>query len=215
MALRNAPLVAATMNNVSIFVSAWWSPIPRSLKDKLGLLLIPGQLIIFPYPWKGLWRLFSALGQRPTLCPGLLRSVLIFFVVSKTRGDRFPDFFQHSSSLPIGHLLRGLPRWRSVVKNLPANAGDTGDAGSIPGLGRCPGEGNGNPFQYSSLEKPVDRGPWRQSMGSQRVWHDWATEHTACRHLLQRCLGWLSTSLLTCWGGSPGFPCYLSPWNKP
>ena len=42
-----------------------------------------------------------------------------------------------------------------MVKNLPANAGDTG---SIPGLGRSPGEGNGNPFQYSCLGNPIDRG---------------------------------------------------------
>ena len=42
----------------------------------------------------------------------------------------------------------------SVVKNLPASAGD---GGSIPGLGRLPGEGNGNPFQQSSLENPMDR----------------------------------------------------------
>ena len=43
-------------------------------------------------------------------------------------------------------------------KNPPANAGDARDAGSIPGLGRCPGEGNGNPLQYSCLENPMDRG---------------------------------------------------------
>ena len=42
----------------------------------------------------------------------------------------------------------------SVVKNPPANAGDMG---SIPGWGRSPGEGNGNPFQYSCLENPMDR----------------------------------------------------------
>ena len=48
----------------------------------------------------------------------------------------------------------------SVVKNLPANAGDTRDTGSIPGSGRSPGEGNGNPLQCSCLENPVDRGPW-------------------------------------------------------
>ena len=42
----------------------------------------------------------------------------------------------------------------SVIKNPPVNAGDTG---SIPGLGRPPGEGNDNPFQYSCLEKPMDR----------------------------------------------------------
>ena len=53
----------------------------------------------------------------------------------------------------------------SVVKNLPANAGDTGDSGLIPGLGRSPGEENGNPFQYSCLENTMDREAW------------WATVH--------------------------------------
>ena len=46
-------------------------------------------------------------------------------------------------------------------KNLPANAGDTGDAGLIPGSGRSPGGGHGNPLQYSCLETPMDRGAWR------------------------------------------------------
>ena len=46
----------------------------------------------------------------------------------------------------------------SVVKNLPANARDTGDMGLIPGLGRSPGEGNGYPFQCSCLESSMDRG---------------------------------------------------------
>ena len=45
-----------------------------------------------------------------------------------------------------------------VVKNLPANAEDTGDTGSIPGSGRSHEEGNGNPLQYSCLENPMDRG---------------------------------------------------------
>ena len=49
----------------------------------------------------------------------------------------------------------------SMVKNLPANSGATGDAGSIPGLGRFPGEGDVNPLQYSCLENPMDRGAWR------------------------------------------------------
>ena len=48
-----------------------------------------------------------------------------------------------------------------MVRNLPANAGDIRDTGSIPGSGRSPGEGNGNPFQYSCLENPMDRGAWR------------------------------------------------------
>ena len=45
----------------------------------------------------------------------------------------------------------------SVVKNPPANAGDSN---LIPGLGRSPGEGNGNPLQYSCLENPMNRGDW-------------------------------------------------------
>ena len=69
---------------------------------------------------------------------------------------------------------RGFPGG-SVVKNLPANARDTG---LIPGLGRSPGDGNGNPFQHSCLEDPTDReGPGGlQSMGSQRVGHDLTTK---------------------------------------
>ena len=47
-----------------------------------------------------------------------------------------------------------------MVKNLPVNARDLGDAGSIPGLGRSPREGKGNPLQYSCLENPRDRGAW-------------------------------------------------------
>ena len=45
-----------------------------------------------------------------------------------------------------------------MVKNLPANAGDARDMGSIPGSGKSPGVGNGNPLQYSCLENPMDRG---------------------------------------------------------
>ena len=48
----------------------------------------------------------------------------------------------------------------SVVKNPSVNAGDTGDMGSILKLGRFPGEGNGNPLQYSCLENSIDRGAW-------------------------------------------------------
>ena len=47
-----------------------------------------------------------------------------------------------------------------VVNNLPANAGDTGDAGLNPGLGRSPGEGNGNALQYSCWVNSMDRGAW-------------------------------------------------------
>ena len=59
-----------------------------------------------------------------------------------------------------------------VVKNLPANAGDVRDSGSIPGSGRSPGGGHDNPLQYSCLENPMDRGAWWATIGSQRVGHN-------------------------------------------
>ena len=61
-------------------------------------------------------------------------------------------------------LLEGNSQVVLIVKNLPANAGDTGDTGSIPGLGRSPGEGHGNPLQYSYLENPMDRGAWQATV---------------------------------------------------
>ena len=51
-----------------------------------------------------------------------------------------------------------------VVKNLPANAGDTGDAVSISELGRSPGGGLGNPLQNSCLENPMDRRVWQATI---------------------------------------------------
>ena len=48
-----------------------------------------------------------------------------------------------------------------MVKNLPANAGNVRDLGSIPGLGRSSGGGHGNPLQYSCLENPMDKGAWQ------------------------------------------------------
>ena len=61
-----------------------------------------------------------------------------------------------------------------MLKNPPANVEDVGETGLIPGWGRSPGGGHGNPLQYSCLENSMDRGTWGglQSMGSQRVRHD-------------------------------------------
>ena len=69
------------------------------------------------------------------------------------------------------------PSWKrasevvAVVKNAPANAGDLRDACSIPGLGRLPGEGHGNPLQCSCLENPMDRGAWQATI--HRVAKSW------------------------------------------
>ena len=58
----------------------------------------------------------------------------------------------------------------SADKESTCNTGDTGDAGSIPGSGRSPRRGNGNPFRYSCLENPMDGGVWQATV--QRVRHD-------------------------------------------
>ena len=69
-------------------------------------------------------------------------------------------------NLVSDHFLESLPGNNKappvelVVKNPPADVGDIRDAGSIPGWGRCPGEGQGNPLQYSCLENSIDRGAW-------------------------------------------------------
>ena len=74
-------------------------------------------------------------------------------------------------SLPLYQLQAFLVAL--AVKNPPANAGDIRDVGSISGLGRSPGGGNGNPLQYSCLENPMDRGVWGATVhGQQRVRHD-------------------------------------------
>ena len=57
----------------------------------------------------------------------------------------------------------GFPSF-SVVKNLPANGGGSRDSGLIPGSGRYPGEGNGDPLQYSCLGNPMDRGAWQATV---------------------------------------------------
>ena len=58
-----------------------------------------------------------------------------------------------------------------MVKNLPVNAGDVRDLGSIPGLGRSPGGGHSNLLQYSCLENPMDRGAWGATV--HRVAQSW------------------------------------------
>ena len=78
--------------------------------------------------------------------------------------SRYINLASRFSSLVVWNLKS--VTWRlgfpggSVVKNLPANTGDSGDSGSVPGLGRSLGGGNGNPLQSSCLGNPMDRGAW-------------------------------------------------------
>ena len=74
-------------------------------------------------------------------------------------------------------ITPGFPRG-AVVKYLPANAGDAGDTGLIPGLGKSPGGGNGNPLHYSCQDNPMDRGAWKATVhGVAGVGHNWPHVH--------------------------------------
>ena len=71
----------------------------------------------------------------------------------------------------VASVSCGAYHFFSVVKDLPANAGDPGDEGLIPGLGRSPGGGNGNPLQCSCWANPTDRGAWQSTIhGVTRSW---------------------------------------------
>ena len=78
-----------------------------------------------------------------------------------------------------------------MVKNLPATTGQVRDEGWIPGSGRSPGGGHGNPLQYSWLENPMDRGDWRAPWGHKELDTTEATEdtHTKGTFILQRAAG--------------------------
>ena len=89
----------------------------------------------------------------------LLDPVLKFSFYLVTSGVSVPIFLRSACDFKSSLVTQ-------MVKNLTAN---TGDPGLISGLGRSPGEGNGNPFQYSCLENPMDRGAW------------WAAVHGAAK----------------------------------
>ena len=78
-----------------------------------------------------------------------------------------------------------------MVKNLLASAGATGDLGLIPGLGRSPGEENGNPLWYSCLGNPMDRGAWQATVF--RVTKSWTqlSDSTTTQILLKIVMAYL------------------------
>ena len=91
------------------------------------------------------------------------------------QGDHDSYKFLHIPERIPSCLLEGFPGG-SVVKNPPANAGNSGDAGLIPGLGRSPEGGHGNPLQYSCLGNPMDRGAWWTTV------HGVTKSQTRCSH---------------------------------
>ena len=94
----------------------------------------------------------------------------ILYCPSQTHTDEFQNGFASN------YVLIWASQVALVVKNPPANSGNTRHSGSIPGLGRSPGGGQGNSLQYSCLENSMDRGVWQATVHgvTPRVRHDWA-----------------------------------------
>ena len=98
----------------------------------------------------GSFLLMSFSGSLNPASGGLLMRFMIFFGVKNT-----------VIFLLLGVSVLEASQVALVVKNLPAKAGDMRDVSLIPGSGRSPGGGHGNPLQYSCLENPMDRGVWK------------------------------------------------------
>ena len=138
---------------------------------------LPGEVLsqpflTLPFSWLPLFPLCSL---SPFSFSSSFTSAFFFSLLQKYLPHKLVN-----NCMNIWFLLRAFHQGRTshvalVVKNLPANAGDITDMGSIPGSGRSPGEGHGNSFQYSCLENPMDRGAWwAMSTGSHRVRYDWS-----------------------------------------
>ena len=113
---------------------------------------------------------------------GLLYRVAVLFSISCTLPHCFPLWLCQCTCPPTAHKASPFSTSSSVAlvaKNSPANAGDIKRGRLDPWSGRCPGERNGNPLQYSGLENPLGRGAW------------WATVHRVAKSWTR--LKWLST----------------------
>ena len=109
--------------------------------------------------------------HRLTYIPPLSANHLPIFMI-----PLIPTLLPSSPESCISHILISLSEASQValvVKNLPVNAGDNRDMGLISGLGRSPGEGNGNPLQYSCLENTMNGEAW------------WATVHGVAKSQTQ------------------------------
>ena len=110
-------------------------------------------------------------------------TLLLLKQTFETRGNGIPSLLTGGEICDYPHTCGG-----SECKESACSAGHPG---LIPGLGRSPGERNGNTLQYSCLENYMDRGPWRATVhGLQRVGHDWVTNSNNTR--VQCCQAWHS-----------------------
>ena len=100
----------------------------------------------------------------------------LFYEVSLFPLKHSSDWRRPTLIMKVRMLYSSFPGDKEV-KNLPANAGETRDVGSIPGWRRTPGGGHGNPLQYFCLENPIDRGAWQATESQRYDWSDLACMH--------------------------------------
>ena len=107
---------------------------------------------------------------------GVPFSCTAFFSKEKKKKGFFFSKSFTQNRIPFWYLSYGASQVAQVGKEAACNAGDTGETGLIPGLGRCPGGGHGNPLQYSCLEVLMDWGAWWATVPHVTVhnWSDWA-----------------------------------------
>ena len=122
---------------------SWTSNLQDWGKNNILLLNHPPHAQCGVQPW-----LTDTQGNRNRESTGACQTGKLKGLQRKRKNSYSPTFFFKD------FVLMWLPRWRRVVKNLPTNAED---AGSVPGWGRSPGEGHGNPLQCSCLGNPMDR----------------------------------------------------------
>ena len=136
----------------------------QSIGASVSTSVLPMNLQVFPYHGYMLYFIKSSAPTRRGLmdqpsqdsCSHTHPSLLCLGEFSWSSSPDKPSI--------LDYMLMGATQVVLVMKNLPANAGDVRDLVSTPGSGRSPGRDNGNPLQYSYLEKPMDRGAWRATV---------------------------------------------------
>ena len=123
---------------------------------------------------------FNAIPKKIPMCYFKYNTLIIKFIWKDKRSRIANTILKNKTggiiSLNLKTYLKAIIV-RAVGFSSKESACDADDVGSIPGLGRSPGEGNGNPFWYSCLKNTMDRGAWGSPSGLQRVGHNLATKH--------------------------------------
>ena len=129
-----------------------WSDLAAAAAAKIKMKWLKLEEAFGATKWKSKWKLMKKLGRWRSTDTCICMAVSLLLSIWNYHSIFNQPYFNTG-------FLSG-----SVVKNPPANAGEMRDTGLIPGSGRFPGGGHGNPLQYSSLENSMDRGAWQATV---------------------------------------------------